>query len=145
MIFLIWLSIFLLNRWVGQTDHRPPRELQTEAFRARYDPAAWLSNRAPVSSPSPDAASVHSHIVPAMFPHAPAPPASSSAPGSGSTGPHVPCSSPDTSPPHRPRPLSQSAHPAVQQASWWFLQHAQWHKHRGRCTGPKYHGFCPSR
>lgn len=132
-------------RWAGQADHRSSRELQTKAFRARHDPAEQLSKCPPTASPSPNATSTYSHAVPAMFTHAPAPPASGPASGSGSTGPHVPCPSPDSPSPHSPRPVPQSAHPTAQQTPWWFLQHARGRSHRGGRSGPEHHGLCPAR
>ena len=144
-LLLVWQSVLLPYRRVGQTDNRPPGELQTEGFGSRYDQADWLSNWPPADRPDPDAASAYCHAVPAVFTHAPAPPASSSAPGSGSTGSNVPRPGPDASPPHSPWSFPQSAHPAAQQASRRFLHRAWWHTYRGGRTGPQHHGLCPSR
>ena len=139
------ITCFVPCRWAGQTDHRPPRELQTQDVRVRHDPAARLSDGPPAARLCPDAASAYSHAVPPVFTHAPAPPVSGPAPGSGPTGPHVPRPGPDTSPPQCPRPLPQSSHSAVQQAPWWFLHRARGHAHRGGRTRPQHHGLCLSR
>lgn len=145
-MFLLILIICLLPcRWVGQTDYRPPRELQTQDYGAGFDTAAQLSNWPPAAGPSSDAAPAYSHPLPAVFTDAPAPPASGPAPGSGPSGPNVPCSGSDTPPSHSPWPFPQSPHPAGQQATRRLLQCAQWYAHRGGRTGSQHHGLCPSR
>lgn len=110
-----FICVFL-HRRAGQADHRPAGELQAQGFGARDDAAARLPHRPPAAHPCAGAASTRCHAVPALSTHAPAPPASGAAPGTGPSGAHVPSPRSDPSSPHGSGPLPQSSRPATRKA-----------------------------